>query len=132
VATFSDFHFIFFLELTHRILMVVPCKHGMAMVFLISWDCTASLQGVCYHSLSTKIKVLIITTFGDSKVCLMKIGQHFSAWNEFEMSLGSAYLPSLSLRSAWAVIRPKRIYFPEHFCNCFSSNLCVLNTTNTD
>jgi hypothetical protein len=30
------------------------------------------------------------------------------------------------------VIRPKRIYFPEHFCYCFSSNLCVLNTTNTD
>jgi hypothetical protein len=31
-----------------------------------------------------------------------------------------------------AVIRPKRIYFPEHFCYCFSSNLCVLNATNTD
>jgi hypothetical protein len=30
------------------------------------------------------------------------------------------------------MIRPKRIYFPEHFCYCFSSNLCVLNTTNTD
>jgi hypothetical protein len=30
------------------------------------------------------------------------------------------------------VIRPKLIYFPEHFCCCFSSNLCVLNTTNTD
>jgi hypothetical protein len=30
------------------------------------------------------------------------------------------------------LIRPKRIYFPEHFCYCFSSNLCVLNTTNTD
>jgi hypothetical protein len=28
------------------------------------------------------------------------------------------------------LIRPKRIYFPEHFCYCFSSNLCVLNTTN--
>jgi hypothetical protein len=25
------------------------------------------------------------------------------------------------------MIRPKRIYFPEHFCYCFSSNLCVLN-----
>jgi hypothetical protein len=24
-----------------------------------------------------------------------------------------------------AMIRPKRIYFPEHFCCCFSSNLCV-------
>jgi hypothetical protein len=23
------------------------------------------------------------------------------------------------------LIRPKRIYFPEHFCYCFSSNLCV-------
>jgi hypothetical protein len=31
-----------------------------------------------------------------------------------------------------SMIRPKRIYFPEHFCFCFSSNLCVLNTTNTD
>jgi hypothetical protein len=30
------------------------------------------------------------------------------------------------------VIHPKRIYFPEHFCYWFSSNLCVLNTTNTD
>jgi hypothetical protein len=28
------------------------------------------------------------------------------------------------------LIRPKYIYFPEHFCYCFSSNLCVLNTTN--
>jgi hypothetical protein len=33
---------------------------------------------------------------------------------------------------ARGVIRLKRIYFPEHFCYCFSSNLCVLNTTNTD
>jgi hypothetical protein len=31
-----------------------------------------------------------------------------------------------------SLIRPKRIYFPEHFCYCFSSNLSVLNTTNTD
>jgi hypothetical protein len=30
------------------------------------------------------------------------------------------------------LIRPKCIYFPEHFCYCFFSNLCVLNTTNTD
>jgi hypothetical protein len=30
------------------------------------------------------------------------------------------------------VIRPKRISFPEHFCYCFFSNLCVLNATNTD
>jgi hypothetical protein len=30
------------------------------------------------------------------------------------------------------VIRPKRIYFSEHFCYCFSSNFCVLNTTNMD
>jgi hypothetical protein len=30
------------------------------------------------------------------------------------------------------LICPKRIYFPEHFCCCFSSNLRVLNTTNTD
>jgi hypothetical protein len=31
-----------------------------------------------------------------------------------------------------SMIRPKCICFPEHFCYCFSSNLCVLNTTNTD
>jgi hypothetical protein len=30
------------------------------------------------------------------------------------------------------LIRPKHIYFLEHFCCCFSSNLCVLNATNTD
>jgi hypothetical protein len=30
------------------------------------------------------------------------------------------------------LIRPKHIYFPEPFCCYFSSNLCVLNTTNTD
>jgi hypothetical protein len=30
------------------------------------------------------------------------------------------------------LIRPKHIYFPEHFCYYFSSNLCVLNTNNTD
>jgi hypothetical protein len=33
---------------------------------------------------------------------------------------------------ARSVIRPKRISFPEHFCYCFSSNLCVLNATNAD
>jgi hypothetical protein len=33
---------------------------------------------------------------------------------------------------AGGVIRPKRISFPEHFCYCFFSNLCVLNATNTD
>jgi hypothetical protein len=33
---------------------------------------------------------------------------------------------------AWYLIRPKRISFPEHFCYCFFSNLCVLNATNTD
>jgi hypothetical protein len=27
---------------------------------------------------------------------------------------------------------PKCIYFLEHFCYCFSSNLCVLNATNAD
>jgi hypothetical protein len=30
------------------------------------------------------------------------------------------------------MIRPKCIYFSEHFCYCFSSNLCVFNTTNTN
>jgi hypothetical protein len=31
-----------------------------------------------------------------------------------------------------SLIRPKRIYFPEHFCYCFASNLCILDATNTD
>jgi hypothetical protein len=31
-----------------------------------------------------------------------------------------------------SMIRPKCIYFPEHFCCYFSSNLCVLNTSNMD
>jgi hypothetical protein len=35
-------------------------------------------------------------------------------------------------KACFQVICPKRIYFPEHFCCCFSSNLCVLNTTNMD
>jgi hypothetical protein len=35
VVTFSDLHFIFFLELTQKILMAVRIEHGMAMVFLI-------------------------------------------------------------------------------------------------
>jgi hypothetical protein len=35
-------------------------------------------------------------------------------------------------RPAYNLIRPKHIYFPEHFCYCFSSNLCILNTTNMD
>jgi hypothetical protein len=39
---------------------------------------------------------------------------------------------ALARRKSDSVIRPKRIYFPEHFCYYFSSNLCVLNTTNTD
>jgi hypothetical protein len=34
--------------------------------------------------------------------------------------------------AARRLIRPKRIYFSEHFCCCFSSNLCVLNATNTN
>jgi hypothetical protein len=37
---------------------------------------------------------------------------------------------NLNINLNSTVIRPKRIYFPEHFCCCFSSNLCVLNTTN--
>jgi hypothetical protein len=35
VITFSDFLFIFFLELTHNILMAMIFEHGMAVVFLI-------------------------------------------------------------------------------------------------
>jgi hypothetical protein len=38
----------------------------------------------------------------------------------------------LLLCSSYHLIHPKRIYFPDPFFCCFSSNLCVLNTTNTD
>jgi hypothetical protein len=56
-------------------------------------------------------------------------------FSNFEL-LSSAH--RLSIRHRYtpfilgALIHPKRIYFPEHFCYCFSSNLCVLNTTNTN
>jgi hypothetical protein len=40
--------------------------------------------------------------------------------------------PAASNEQRAAVIRPKRIYIPEPFCCYFSSNLCVLNTTNTN
>ena len=36
------------------------------------------------------------------------------------------------LRLPVSLIRPKRIYFPKHFCYCFASNFCILDTTNTD
>jgi hypothetical protein len=35
VVTFSDLNFIFFLELTQKILMVVLLEHDMAVMFLI-------------------------------------------------------------------------------------------------
>jgi hypothetical protein len=31
-----------------------------------------------------------------------------------------------------SLIRLKRIYFPEQFCYWFTSNLCILDTTNMD
>jgi hypothetical protein len=69
MITSSDLHFIFFLELTDIILMVV--LHGMAMVFLIFMGFTVSLPSVCvYHSLSANINPSN-TPFGVSKVCLM-------------------------------------------------------------
>jgi hypothetical protein len=44
---------------------------------------------------------------------------------------------SLDTNTFWVdarrcMICPKCIYFSKHFCYCFSSNLCVLNTTNMD
>jgi hypothetical protein len=44
--------------------------------------------------------------------------------------LGAPWIGHLIM--AHVVIRPKRIYFLEYFCYYFSSNLCVLNSTNTD
>jgi hypothetical protein len=48
------------------------------------------------------------------------------------MDLWRWVLTKLSHNSLWGMICPKCIYFPEYFCYCFSSNLCVLNTTNMD
>jgi hypothetical protein len=47
VITSSDLHFIFFLELTQRTLMVVLHEHGLAVVFLIFMGFTANLPSVC-------------------------------------------------------------------------------------
>jgi hypothetical protein len=46
--------------------------------------------------------------------------------------LAAAGLTAGGLATIRGVIRQKRIYIPEHFCFCFSSNLCILNTTNRD
>jgi hypothetical protein len=46
------------------------------------------------------------------------------------MSSGESFASTWSRPATMALIRPKCIYFPKHFCYCFSSNLCVLNTTN--
>jgi hypothetical protein len=75
VITSSDSHFIFFLELTQRTLMVVLHEHGLAVVFLIFMGFTANLPSVCVcvcvcHSLAANINPNN-TTFGVSKVCLM-------------------------------------------------------------
>jgi hypothetical protein len=70
VNTSSDLHFIFFLDLTQRTLMVV--LHGMAVVFLIFIGSQQACQ-VCvcvYHSLSANINPSN-TTIGVSKVCMM-------------------------------------------------------------
>jgi hypothetical protein len=57
VITFSDLYFIFFLELTQKILMDVLPEHGMAVVFLIFMGLHSKLAWcVCvYHSLSANI-----------------------------------------------------------------------------
>jgi hypothetical protein len=44
----------------------------------------------------------------------------------------SSNLNSVGISLGSHLISPKRIYFSEHFCYCFSSNLCVLNATNKD
>jgi hypothetical protein len=68
MITSSDLHFIFFLELKQRTLMVV--LHGMAVVFLIFMGTQKACQVCVYHSLSANINPSN-TTFGVSKVCLM-------------------------------------------------------------
>jgi hypothetical protein len=54
------------------------------------------------------------------------------AWN-INITMNKKYDNNNIIIAARAYfLHPKRIYFPEHFCCCFSSNLCVLNTTNMD
>jgi hypothetical protein len=80
---------------------------------------------------------------GDADVRTMIDGTPFSSWaaykqlhahlaNDAFMPIWQSRLPHRICVFAWLLIRPKRIYFLKHFCYCFSSNLCVLNTTNAD
>jgi hypothetical protein len=126
-------------------------RHRRAIVLL--QDCAQHIGEAvdgCQRSLTTMYSVmlprnplpgsfpLLLNTFRSSQrihrliELILVVGANFAlGWirkwhprlNYSSMSL--SYPPG-------GVIRPKRIHFPEHFCCCFSSNLCVLNTTNTD
>jgi hypothetical protein len=77
---------------------------------------------------------------------LAKQANHWKAFQEYKQSEDTKALSENNKKNAdkkkyhhtlgpggyETVIRPKRISFPEHFCYCFFSNLCVLNTTNMD
>jgi hypothetical protein len=67
--------------------------------------------------LSYKAKIILI------KACLASIPNYPMSVIKF---------PKWAITLINSLIHPKCIYFPEHFCYCFSSNLCVLNATNTN
>jgi hypothetical protein len=82
----------------------------------------------------------VFTTFqvGFLKKVISNIKLFKQAWGETNLWCNIELKWTLSKGNCrskiWGttLIRPKRIHFPKHFCYCFFSNLCVLNTTNTD
>jgi hypothetical protein len=58
--------------------------------------------------------------------------KHLPSLHPYEAALSVTTCSTSPPVTQRSVIHPKRIYFPEHFCCCFSSNFCVLDTTNTD
>jgi hypothetical protein len=79
--------------------------------FMDLWDC---LAGITLSQESRDTVSWRLTANGEYSVR--------SVYNMF--FLGRLEVPGTKkLWSSSALIRPKRIYFPEHFCYCFSSNL---------
>jgi hypothetical protein len=100
VITFSDLHFIFFLELTQRILMAVLHEHGLAMVCSsYSWGSQqACLVCVCHFlssNIISSIQPLEFPKYAWSWWAVLlchdenelDLGQYYSVWFSFEQHL---------------------------------------------